>query len=72
MDNKGKQQFLVAKIERRTKKRTEKRAVTGEEVIFYFWEGLGKVGDYQNIQHNYSNQSVVGRNQEEGRSYCDR
>lgn len=42
MDNKGKQQFLVAKIERRTKKRTEKRAVTGEEVIFIFEKVLEK------------------------------
>jgi hypothetical protein len=34
--NKEKQQFLVSKIERRIKKRTEKRAITGEEVIFIF------------------------------------
>ena len=34
--NKEKQKFLIAKTERRIKKRTEKRAITGEEVIFIF------------------------------------
>ena len=34
--NKHKQNFLAAKKERRVKKRTEKRDVTGEEVIFIF------------------------------------
>jgi hypothetical protein len=34
--NKEKQNFLIIKTERRIKKRTEKRAITGEEVIFIF------------------------------------
>jgi hypothetical protein len=34
--NKHKENFLAAKKERRVKKRTEKRDITGEEVIFIF------------------------------------
>ena len=34
--DKGKQTFLIAKKERRIKKRTVKRGITGEEVIFIF------------------------------------
>ena len=34
--NKHKENFIAAKKERRVKKRTEKRDVTGEEVIFIF------------------------------------
>ena len=34
--NKHKQNFLAAKKERRVKKRTDKRDITGEEVIFIF------------------------------------
>ena len=34
--NKHKENFLIAKKERRIKKRTEKRAITGEEVIYIF------------------------------------
>ena len=34
--NKDKQTFLIAKKVRREKKRTTKRGITGEEVIFIF------------------------------------
>ena len=34
--NKDKQTFLIAKKDRREKKRTTKRGITGEEVIFIF------------------------------------
>ena len=34
--NKHKENFLAAKKERRIKKRTEKRDITGEEVIYIF------------------------------------
>jgi hypothetical protein len=34
--NKHKENFLIAKKDRRIKKRTEKRAITGEEVIYIF------------------------------------
>jgi len=34
--DKDKQSFLIAKKERRIKKRTAKRGITGEEVIFIF------------------------------------
>lgn len=34
--NKHKDNFLIAKKDRRIKKRTEKRAITGEEVIYIF------------------------------------
>ena len=40
--NKNKQQFLATKTERRIKKRSEKRAITGEEVIFIFEKVLEK------------------------------
>ena len=36
VDNKYTQVFLTAKKERREKKRTAKRDITGEEVIFIF------------------------------------
>ena len=36
MDNKYRTQFIQMKKERREKKRCEKRAITGEEVIFIF------------------------------------
>jgi len=36
MDNKHKTEFIEMKKERREKKRTEKRSITGEEVIFIF------------------------------------
>ena len=36
MDNKYKKDFIKMKKERRGKKRTNKRSVTGEEVIFIF------------------------------------
>ena len=35
-ENKHRQQYLAAKKERRIKKRTTKRDITGEEVIFIF------------------------------------
>ena len=38
--NKHKENFLAAKKERRIKKRTEKRDITGEEVIFIFEKEL--------------------------------
>lgn len=40
--NKHKENFLAAKKERRIKKRTEKRDITGEEVIFIFEKVLEK------------------------------
>jgi hypothetical protein len=36
MDNKYKEKFIVMKKERREKKRTTKRSISGEEVIFIF------------------------------------
>ena len=36
MDNKHKQNFIILKKERREKKRTTKRSISGEEVIFIF------------------------------------
>ena len=36
MDNKYKQNFIIMKKERREKKRTIKRSISGEEVIFIF------------------------------------
>ena len=36
MDNKYKEKFIQMKTERREKKRTNKRSITGEEVIFIF------------------------------------
>lgn len=36
MDNKYKEEFIKMKKERREKKRTDKRSITGEEVIFIF------------------------------------
>jgi len=36
MDNKHKEKFIQMKKVRREKKRTDKRSITGEEVIFIF------------------------------------
>lgn len=36
MDNKYKENFIIMKKERREKKRTTKRSISGEEVIFIF------------------------------------
>ena len=56
MDNKYKKQFIQMKKERREKKRTYKRSITGEEVIFIFekvLEGWKPIRIYNTIiQHN--------------------
>ena len=53
---KNKQTFLIAKKERRIKKRTTKRGITGEEVIFIFekvLEGWKTIKTYNTmIQQN--------------------
>jgi len=56
MDNKYKNDFILMKKERREKKRTDKRSITGEEVIFIFekvLEGWKTIRIYNTIiQHN--------------------
>ena len=56
MDNKYKKEFIQMKKDRREKKRTVKRSITGEEVIFIFekvLEGWKTIRIYNTIiQHN--------------------
>jgi hypothetical protein len=55
MDNKYKEKFIKMKKERREKKRTDKRSIAGEEVIFIFekvLEGWKTVRIYNTIIQN--------------------
>lgn len=55
MDNKFKKNFIQIKKEKREKKRTDKRSITGEEVIFIFekvLEGWRTIQIYNNIIQN--------------------
>ena len=55
MDNKYKEKFIQMKQERREKKRTVKRSITGEEVIFIFekvLEGWKTIRIYNTIIQN--------------------
>lgn len=61
MDNKYKYKFIKMKKERREKKRTDKRSVTGEEVIFIFekvLEGWKTIRIYNTIIQNNPNSAV--------------
>ena len=56
-----KQHYLTAKRERRVKKRTDKRDITGEEVIFIFEkfiEGWSTIRIYNTIIQNDQNSAV--------------
>jgi hypothetical protein len=56
-----KQHYLAAKRERRIKKRTDKRDITGEEVIFIFEkfiEGWSTIRIYNTIIQNDQNSAV--------------
>jgi hypothetical protein len=61
MDNKNKTEFIQMKKVRREKKRTEKRSITGEEVIFIFEkfiEGWSTIRIYNTIIQNNSKSQV--------------
>jgi hypothetical protein len=61
MDNKNKTEFIQMKKVRREKKRTEKRSITGEEVIFIFEkfiEGWATIKIYNTIIQNNPNSAV--------------
>ena len=61
MDNKYKTDFIQMKKARREKKRTEKRSITGEEVIFIFEkfiEGWTTIKIYNIIIQNNPNSDV--------------
>ena len=61
MDNKHKTEFIQMKKVRREKKRTEKRSITGEEVIFIFEkfiEGWSTIRIYNTIIQNNSESQV--------------
>ena len=61
MDNKYKEKFIQMKMERREKKRTNKRSITGEEVIFIFekvLEGWKTIKIYNTIIQNNANSGV--------------
>lgn len=61
MDNKYKEKFIQMKQERREKKRTVKRSITGEEVIFIFekvLEGWKTIRIYNTIIQNNPNSAV--------------
>jgi hypothetical protein len=61
MDNKNKTEFIQMKKVRREKKRTEKRSITGEEVIFIFEkfiEGWSTIRIYNTIIQNNSESQV--------------
>lgn len=61
MDNKYRNQFIQMKKERREKKRSEKRSITGEEVIFIFEkfiEGWATIRIYNTIIQNDQNSGV--------------
>ena len=61
MDNKYKTDFIQMKKVRREKKRTEKRSITGEEVIYIFEkfiEGWATIKIYNTIIQNNPNSAV--------------
>ena len=61
MDNKHKTEFIQMKKARREKKRTEKRSITGEEVIYIFEkfiEGWATIKIYNTIIQNNPNSAV--------------
>jgi hypothetical protein len=61
MDNKHKTEFIQMKKTRREKKRTEKRSITGEEVIYIFEkyiEGWATIKIYNTIIQNNPNSAV--------------
>lgn len=61
MDNKYKEYFIQKKKERREKKRTVKRDITAEEVIFIFekiLEGWKTIKIYNTIIQNNPNSSI--------------
>ena len=61
MDNKYKEKFIQMKKERREKKRTDKRSINGEEVIFIFekvLEGWKTIRIYNTIIQNNPNSAV--------------
>jgi hypothetical protein len=61
MDNKNKTEFIQMKKVRREKKRTEKRSITGEEVIYIFEkfiEGWATIKIYNTIIQNNPNSEV--------------
>lgn len=63
MDNKYKEKFIQMKKYRREKKRTDKRSITGEEVIFIFekvLEGWKTIRIYNTIIQSNPN-SVVDK-----------
>ena len=64
MDNKYKKEYIQIKQERREIKRSTKRSVTGEEVIFIFekvLEGWKTIRIYNTIIQNDANSSVDKR-----------
>lgn len=64
MDNKYKKEYIQIKQERRELKRSTKRSVTGEEVIFIFekvLEGWKTIRIYNTIIQNNPNSSVDKR-----------
>jgi len=61
MDNKYKKEFIKMKKERREKKRTTKRDITGEEVIFIFekvLEGWKTIKIYNTLIQNNSTSAI--------------
>ena len=61
MDNKYKEKFIQMKKERREKKRTDKRSINGEEVIFIFekvLEGWKTIRIYNTIIQNNPNSAL--------------
>ena len=61
MDNKYKKDFIVMKKDRRDKKLTAKRDITGEEVVFIFekvLEGWKTIRIYNTIIQNNPNSAV--------------
>lgn len=61
MDNKYKENFIQMKKYRREKKRTDKRSITGEEVIFIFekvLEGWKTIRIYNTIIQSNPNSAV--------------
>ena len=67
MDNKYKDEFIQMKKERREKKRSEKRSITGEEVIFIFekvLDGWKTIRIYNTIIQNNPSSIVDKKNVE--------
>jgi hypothetical protein len=61
MENKYKEKFIQMKKERREKKRTDKRSITGEEVIFIFekvLEGWKTIRIYNTIIQTNPNSCI--------------